>query len=288
MPGSRAQYLYGQAMAAVPIGHQGIRLSVTGSKGNQYLQAGEHFDGQSDNVSLQLSYPFRRSRALTVLGKLSFADWRTVGTRAGAKQLRDRLRVARVGLEFTNQAITRFQGELTLSQGLNFGAMTRVDDPLASRQDASGKFTKLTASLQLSQPLNEKLAVRTNVLAQYSSRPLLSAEEFSLGGNRVGRAFAFNALTGDRGAGGGIELSCRIGNSKKDSAGVEVLGFADGGITSEVKSAIASRQAKSLASVGVGARFSLARISVSVEAGVPIAGSTHHAPRLFMSLFRAF
>jgi hemolysin activation/secretion protein len=289
MPGSHQQYLYGQAMAAVPLGRQGLRLSITGSRGNQYLQAGEHFNGQSDNVSLQLSYPFRRSRALTLLGKVSIADWRTVGTRAGSRELRDRLGVARLGLEFSNEATTRFQGELTLSRGLGFGAMTHVGDPLASRQDASGKFTKLAATLQVSRPLSEKLTLRTIVMAQYSDRPLLSAEEFSLGGNRVGRAFSFNALTGDRGAGGGVEVSYRVGASQKNPAGVELFGFADGGFTSEVKSAIASSRARSLASVGPGARFTLARTSVSVEAGVPVAGNNgHHSPRLFVSLFRAF
>jgi hemolysin activation/secretion protein len=288
MPGSHAQYLYGQAMAAFPIGHQGLRLSVTGSRGNQYLQAGEHFNGQSDNMSVQLSYPFRQSRALTLVGKLSFADWRTVGTRAGAKQLRDRLRVARMGLEFTSDATTKFQGDLTLSRGMGFGAMTRVGDRLASRPDASGRFTKLTATLQVSRPLSEKFTLRTNVLAQYSSRPLLSAEEFSLGGSRVGRAFTFNALTGDRGAGAGVELSYRAASSERNPSGVELLGFADGGFTSEVRSAVALSRARSLASVGTGVRFTLARTMVSVEVGVPVAQSEHHSPRLFLSLFRSF
>jgi hemolysin activation/secretion protein len=288
MPGTHTRYLYGQVMGALPLGQQGVRLSVTASRGDQYLQAGERFSGQSDNVSVQLSYPFRRSRALTVLGKVSLADWRTTGRRAGANQLRDRLRVARFGLEFSNEGSTRFQGELSLSRGLGFGAMTRVGDPLASRQDASGQFTKVMATLQLSRPLSEKLTLRTIAMGQYSDRPLLSAEEFSLGGNRVGRAFAFNALTGDRGAGGGIELGYRLGNSQKNRAGVELFGFLDGGFTSEVKSSIATSRGRSLASVGSGARFALARTAVSVEAGVPISGGRHHGPRLFVTLFRAF
>ena len=288
MPGSHSRYLYGQAMAAVPLGRQGLRLSVTASRGDQYLQAGERFSGQSDNVSVQLSYPFRRSRALTLIGKVSMADWRTAGARAGASELRDRLRVARFGLEFSNEGTTRFQGELLLSRGLGFGGMTRVGDPLASRPDAGGKFTKAAATLQVSRALSDKLTVRTIVIVQYSDRPLLSAEEFSLGGNRVGRAFAFNALTGDRGAGGGIEVGYRLGDPKKNPSGIELFGFVDGGFTSEVKSSIASSHPRSLASVGPGARFTLARTSISLEAGVPIAGSSRHSPRLFVSLFRAF
>lgn len=287
MPGTHSRYLYGQAVAAVPLGRQGLRFSVTASRADQYLQAGEHFSGQSANVSLQLTYPFRRSRALTLRGNVSLADWRTTGTRGGANQLRDRLRVARLGVEFSNEGTTRFQGELSLSRGLGFGAMTRIGDPFSSRPDASGKFTKVAASLQVSRPLSEKLTLRTTVMAQYSDRPLLSAEEFSLGGNRVGRAFAFNTLTGDRGAGGGIELAYRLGDPKS-RAGVELFGFMDGGFVSEVKSSIVSSRARRLASIGPGARFTLARTSISVEAGIPASGGVHQSPRLFVSLFRSF
>lgn len=288
MPGSRARYLYGQAMAAVPLGRQGLRLSVTASRGDQYLRPGERFNGQSDNVAVQLSYPIRRSRALTMTGKLSLADWRTVGTRAGARQLRDRLRVAGLAIEFGNEGTTRFQGELSLLHGLDFGTMTRVGDPLASRQDASGEFTKAALTFEVSRGLTDRLTVRSTAVAQYSDRPLLSAEEFSLGGSRVGRAFDFNALTGDRGAGAGLEISYRLGDPKKSALHPELFGFVDGGFASDVKSSISSSNARSLASVGAGGRFALAGTSISVEAGVPVAGSAHHKPRLFLSVFRAF
>ena len=44
---------------------------------------------------VQLSYPLKRSRALTLVGKASLTDWRSVGSQAGNRRLRDRLRVAR-------------------------------------------------------------------------------------------------------------------------------------------------------------------------------------------------
>jgi hemolysin activation/secretion protein len=285
MPGG-SRYLYGQLLAAAPLGHEGMRLTATASRGDQYLGAGEHFRGQADNAAVQVSYPFRRSRALTMIGKLSLADWRTVGSQADARRLRDRLRVVRLGVEFSNEGTTHFQGELSLSHGLGFGGMTRVGDPLASRQDASGRFTKAALTMQIARPLTDKLTLRTIAIAQYSDRPLLSAEEFSLGGNRLGRAFEFNALTGDRGAGAGIELSNRLGDPQKNTVGVELFGFADGGFTSQVKSSIA--RARSLASVGAGARFSLGAATISVEAAIPISDRPNHSPRLFLAVFRAF
>lgn len=287
MPGSRSRYLYGQVSAAVPLAKNGMRLLVSGSRGNQYLRQDERFDGQSDNVSAQLSYPFLRSRALTMVGKASLTDWRSVGTQAGNRQLRDRLRVARLGVDFTKEGKTQFQGELLLSQGLGFGGMTRVGDPLASRPDASGRFTKATLTLQASRQLDERVSLRAVGTAQYSDRPLLSAEEFSLGGNRVGRAYRFNARTGDRGAGAGLEFGYRLGKAKANKASAELLGFIDGGVTIDLKSALAPRQSRSLASAGVGMRFSLAGMTASVEAGLPLKGDSH-SPRLFASVFRAF
>jgi hemolysin activation/secretion protein len=285
MPGGHSHYLYGQVAAAVPLGRHGLRLSLTASRGDQYLRSEEHFKGTSDNVSAQLSYPFMRSRSLTIVGKASLTDWRSDGKQDGAGKLRDRLRVARAGIAFGNEGKTRFQGELWLSRGLGFGAMTKVGDPLASRPDASGRFNKAALSVEVSRAF-DRFTVRGVATAQYSDRPLLSAEEFSLGGNRVGRAFDFNERTGDRGAGAGVEVGYRLGKNA-NGAGVELLGFLDGGITRDLKSSVAAARRRSLSSAGVGARFSIAGMTFGLETGVPLSGD-RHKPRLFGSVFRAF
>ena len=285
MPGGHSRYLYGQLLGTVPVGRRGLRLTISGSRGDQYLRSNERFKGQSDNISAQLTYPFLRSRALTMIGKVSLTDWRSVGTQQGTRRLRDRLRVARAGIEFGNEGKTRFQGELLLSRGLGFGAMTRFSDPLASRPDASGRFTKAAAAFQVSRALDDRFTLRGTALAQYSDRPLLSAEEFSLGGNRVGRAFDFNERTGDRGAGVGAELSYRVGKAN-DRTGLELFGYVDGGVARDLKSSVSARATHRLASTGVGARFSLAGMTIAVETGVPLAGE--HRPRLFASIFRSF
>jgi hemolysin activation/secretion protein len=287
VPGGHSRYLYGQLLGTVPVGRRGLRLTISGSRGDQYLRSDERFKGKSDNISAQLSYPFLRSRVLTMIGKVSVTDWRGVGTQQGTRRLRDRLRVARAGIEFGNEGKTRFQGELLLSRGLGFGAMTRVGDPMASRPDASGRFTKATAAFQVSRALDERFTLRGTALVQYSDRPLLSAEEFSLGGNRVGRAFDFNARTGDRGAGAGLELGYRLGTAKADRPGVEIFGFADGGVVAEIKSSVTPAQTRALSSLGLGSRFSIAGMSIALETGVPLTGG-HRSPRLFASVLRSF
>lgn len=289
MPGRGFHYQYGQLLAAVPLGHSGARLALSASKGDQFLRDAD-FDGDSTNVSLQFSYPMLRSRKLSLVGKASVNDWRSVGSENGTRALRDRLRVARLGLEFSRETRTRIQGELTLSRGLGFGGMTNVGDALASRPDGSGKFTKAALTVQLARPLGSRVVVRSTAIAQYSDRPLLSAEEFSLGGNRIGRAFAFNALTGDRGYGAGAEISYRLSDPKKSRAGIELFGFADGGSAYQAHSGVVTSSGhRSLASVGIGSRFSIGGTAFSVEAGVPVARKgLDRSVRLFFSTYRTF
>jgi hemolysin activation/secretion protein len=283
MPASHSRFLYGQFLAVVPLGPDGLRLSAWASRGDESLWGGPHFKGVSDNVSVQLSYPFMRSRALTVLGKASLTDWRSAGDEKRTRQQHDRLRVARIGAEFSNEGATHFQGELVLSQGIPFSGMTHTGDPLASRPGASGRFTKISVLAQLSHALSDRFNIRAVAAAQYASRPLLSVEEFSLGGDRIGRAYDFNSRIGDQGVGGGLELGYRTG---KGASAMEVFGYVDAGVAVDLKSPVAPRQTHSLGSVGLGGRFSLGSLALAVEAGVPL----HNAgrPRLFASVFHAF
>jgi len=287
MPGGHSRYLYGQVSAALPLGRNGMRFQLSASRGDQYLREEERFAGLSDNVSAQLSYPFLRSRALTLVGKASLTDWRSVGSQLGVRRLRDRLRVARLGVDFANEGKIRFQGEAVLSRGLGFGDMTKSGDLLASRPDASGRFTKASFALQVAGQLSGRTTLRGIAIGQYSNRPLLSAEEFSLGGNRVGRAYRFNAETGDRGAAGGLEISYRLGKARSDRANTELFAFADAGVAVDMKSALAPKQEHSVGSAGVGTRFAIGGTTVAVEAGLPLNGD-HHSPRLFASVFRSF
>jgi hemolysin activation/secretion protein len=287
MPGGHSRYLYGQAYGSIALTSSGLRLSLNASRGDQYLSANEKFVGKSTNVFAQLSYPLLRSRAFSVVAKTSIGQSQTTGTQARKHQLRDRLHVLRAGADFSAEGRTHLQGELVLSRGLGFGGMTQVGDPLASRRDASGRFIKLSFSLQAMRALSDRVTLRSILLAQYSNRPLLSAEEFSLGGNRVGRAFDFKYEAADRGAGAGLEIGYKLG-SDKDPTGLELFAFGDGGFVREVRSATQLSARRELASVGTGARFTLFSTTLSIEGGIPVACSRKDSPRVFISAFRSF
>ena len=265
-------------------------MGVSASAGDNYQRlSGDRIDGNSTNLAAQLSYPIIRGRSLSLVGKASINDWRNVGDENGDRNQRDRLRVARVGLDFFNEEVTRLTGDIVVSQGLQFGGMTRVGDPLASRPDASGRFTKLAFTVQVVRPLSDKVTLQAIVAGQYSERPLLSVEEFALGGNRIGRAFDFNEVTGDRGIAAGLEMAYRPAGLEKVVNGLELFGFADAGSASQAGSDSGLPKRRSLASVGVGSRFALAGIAFSTELGVPLhLQGEKKSARGFVSAFKSF
>jgi hemolysin activation/secretion protein len=288
IPGSHLRYVYGQVVAGVPIGRDGLRFSAAASAGDLYQRTAGRTDGTSRNLSAQLSYPLLRSRALTMLAKVSVNDWLSVGDADHVRNQRDRLRVARIGFDLSNESKTRLNGEFALSRGLGFDAMTKAGDPLASRLDASGRFTKAAFTFQVARPVSEKVTLQFAIAGQYSDRPLLSVEEFALGGSRFGRAFDFNELTGDRGYAAGIEGAYRLGDPKHGPQRIELVGYVDGGKVFQAGSP-PGRQSQSLMSAGLGSRFSIGGISFSAEAGVPIKfQGKNKSVRVFFSAYRSF
>lgn len=290
IPGRRYHYAYGQVAATVPLGSDGWKLGVSASAGDNYQRmSGDRIDGRSTNLAAQLSYPIIRGRSLSLVGKASINAWRNVGDENGDRNQRDRLRVARVGLDIFNEEVTRLTGDIVISQGFKFDGITRKGDPLASRPDASGHFTKVAFNFQVTHPVSAKLTLQAVAAGQYSDQSLLSVEEFALGGNRIGRAFNFNDVTGDRGFGAGLEMAYRPDGLDKIVNRLELFGFIDGGAASQAGSDSGAPKGRSLLSAGVGSRFSLAGIAFAAELGVPLhLQGEKKSARGFVSAFRAF
>lgn len=289
IPTHRYRYLYGQAGISLPIGHDGLRFGLLASAGDLKQRGdGARIDGDSTNVTAQLAYPLVRSRVWKLVAKAVINDLRNSSDQDSVRIQRDRLRVARIGLDFAMETTTRISGDVVVSRGLGVDGRTKVGDPLASRPDAGGRFSKAALNLQLAHPLSERLALNVAVAAQVSDRPLLLIEEFALGGNRLGRAFDFNAVTGDRGVGGGVELAYRLADPRHGPKQVEVFVFADGGVVGQEGS---SHQVgkNGLASIGAGSRFILGRIAIATELAVPLVSDGRDGSiRGFVTVFKTF
>ena len=223
-----------------------------------------------------------------MVAKGVISDLRNVSDEDDVQIQRDRLRVARIGLDFAIEAKTRITGDLAVSRGLGFDGRTRAGDPLASRPDAGGRFTKAVVNVQLAHPLSERMALNIAMTGQLSDRALLLVEELALGGNRIGRAYDFNAVTGDRGIAGAMELSYRLPDPAKGPRQIDLFGYVDGGVVGQAGHGSQPGR-RGLASVGAGSRFVLGGIAFIAEVGVPLVRVDHdRSVRGFLTAFKAF
>ncbi|HYC94440.1 MAG TPA: POTRA domain-containing protein [Sphingomicrobium sp.] len=284
IPSNKFRFFYGQAKASVPIDPSGLRLSVSGSYADQLQRVdGPNQRGKSRLLVAELSYPLLESRAFSLAGHLSLGDWKSENERNGISKQRDRLQVARGWLELSRVSKSRLEGRIGISHGLDLWSATRAGDPLASRPGAGGKFTKFNAEAQAASRLTKRLLLRVTAAGQYSTKPLLTPEEFALGGSRIGRAFDFNDVTGDHGVGAMVEISNRLGDIKRGPQALEIFTFVDGGGAFRKEKSPGLPKEQWLASAGAGARFSALGLTWSGEIGVPVARS--HANRDIRAFF---
>jgi hemolysin activation/secretion protein len=289
IPSADFRYLYGQAKGSFPIASNSLRLTLSGSYGSQFQRlpgADEH--GRSRVLTTDLSYAFEKRRTVALVGHLSLSDWMSDERVAGTRIQRDRFQVVRAGLELTHLSSSQIDVRVAISQGLDLGNGTKRGDPLASRPFGSATFTKFNGDFGITVPLANRVRLRLDSAAQISTRPLLAPEEFLLGGSRIGRAFDFNAVSGDDGLGAMAELSYRLGNIQGGSKDVELFTYVDAGAAFRKHGSPGLQPQDWLSDSGAGFRFTEFQMIWSAELGVPIAPTTHGQVRAFFSVVRGF
>ena len=110
-----------------------------------------------------------------------------------------------------------------------------------------------------------------------------------VGGSRIGRAFDFNAVTGDSGIGGMAELSYRLGDFHGGLKALELFAYGDGGGAFRKRFSPGLPKEQWIAGTGTGFRFSVLGMFWSGEIGVPLrrVGDDREV-RAFFSVARAF
>ncbi|RYG10016.1 MAG: ShlB/FhaC/HecB family hemolysin secretion/activation protein, partial [Burkholderiales bacterium] len=192
---------YGQLSYSQVVTTEGLKLSAAVSRAR--TQPGDvlrPFDvrGAADTTSLSASYPLLRSRNESVLARLAYdhSDIRT--DILGSRVIEDRIRALRLGLSW--RVLDQLDGQNVLdvdfSQGLGG---TREGDLLKSRAGAKGVFNKLTFDYERAQFFSASTSLAFGVAGQWANTPLLSSEQYALGGRRYGRAYEPAELVGERG-----------------------------------------------------------------------------------------
>jgi hemolysin activation/secretion protein len=213
----------------------------------------------------------------------------------GTRVIEDRIRALRLGISW--RVLDRLDGQNTLdvdfSQGLGG---TQESDLLKSRAGAKGVFNKLTFDYERSQFLSPNVAFTVGAGGQWANTPLLSSEQYALGGRRFGRAYEPAEVVGERALAFRVEPRYIGASSTTGVRSWQVFGFYDIGKVWKVGSVTpGTPSSQSLASAGLGLRLFLERnVVAAIEAAWPLTKSiaSYQAqgkdPRLMGSLLVRF
>lgn len=248
-------------------------------------------EGMSSEIEFGIRHPFLRSRAASLWGSLDLRLRDSSQSRAEVRIRDDRIAsVTATGLAVHRGAVSRARARFSLVQGLDLFDATEEGDPLASRPDAGGQFTKLELWVEYEQQLGRGLSLFGQAEGQVANRPLLSSEEMGLGGRYFGRAWDYREFSGDRGVAGSVELRFDLKRLPGPASELQLYGYADAGRVSNYEGGFGGG---SLASAGGGIRLWLdGGIQASIEAGFPLTDGADPAakrdPRFSFTLGKRF
>lgn len=277
-----SQMAYGQLSYSQVLNVEGLKLGVTVSQAR--TQPGDILDpfdvkGRSDAATVSLSYPFLRTRNQSVLGRVVY-DHSDINTDTlGSRVTEDKIRAVRTGLTWL--VLDQLDGHNSLDVDVSKGiGGTGPGDLLKSRVGADGSFSKLSFDYERFQPLGANYGVTVGIAGQWTDEPLLSSEQFALGGRRFGRAYEAAELVGDRGLAFRLEPRYVGQSNRAWLRSYQVFGFYDIGEVWKLGNlAAGTPESQSLASAGVGVRLFLGRnVTMLLEAAQPLTKSLANSP----------
>jgi len=288
--------LFGHLDYSVLIGANGTKLSTHLVAGGTELGGAFALLGMENaelSWGIALSRPVRRSRRKSVTLQAGLDVSNSKQRLMGATSSEDRIRKLSVGLSIDK---TDKRGRNFFSFGLEQGLGSSLGgmengSPLSSRSfsGADGRFTKLTADLTRVQRISPRVSLIGRVAGQYSMRPLVAGEQWSIGGADSVRGHPQSSLLGDGGFTAGLEA--RIAPLSDKLEGVQLALFADHGVVTTKKPGVGQKDRRGISGVGLGVRANLAedlalRGDLAWSLGAdPISGGT---PTAYLQLTKSF
>ena len=271
--------VYGSASYEMPSNNYGTRLKLDISHSDTepgYDLEIFGVEGYSTTMGIEASHPFIRSRTQNLFGSLRF-DYRTLSSQNIVDSIDRDERVAalRLGLDYNvfdtiwKPAVNEMS--VTLSKGLNIFNTTDKGANTLTRANGDPEYTKAEAEISRLQTLTPNLNVLVGVRGQTSSNPLLSSEEFGIGGRTYGRGYDSSEIVGDHGVAAKFELQWNTPEPIDFVDKYQLFGFYDVGRVWNDDEVVNNIQRASLASTGLGVRVDvLGNISGEVMAAIPL------------------
>lgn len=275
VPEDTGELRYAELGLAQPLGTTGavLGLSAAGSA----IDAGgelarQETEARSTTAKAELRYPLLLSRRQAAKLRGSFEVRSINEDRFRTSTIDDRVRVLRLQGDYAvqdNLGGTSFLA-LEASQGLDILGASGPDARRPSRFDADGRFTKLKLDAIRVQEIWGPVSLRLAGQGQLALDPLLSSEEFLLGGSQFGRGFDFGEISGEDGLAGSAEIRFARDRDGSLLSRYEVYGFYDEGHLWNDASPAGSGH-ELLRSLGGGVRLNLIEsVQASLEAAKPL------------------
>lgn len=178
-----------------------------GQPGTPALVALE-YETEGLNFSTGISYPFIRTREMSLTGTIAFDARNSQSLNLGVPATEDRLRIIRGELAFENADEHGGQNQISVafSKGIEGFGSTENGNPLASRTPGTVDFFKVNADLARTQQLSNGFSLYGHLSGQWTEDPLLSSQECGYGGRSFGGGYDSSIITGDLCAMASLEL----------------------------------------------------------------------------------
>lgn len=279
-----------------PVGHHGTTVTFAGSITD--TDPGftlDQFDveGISRTLSVTAEHPIIRSRDTNLFGRIGI-DWRNVeSTNNVSAAVKDKIRALRAGMRL--DFLDRFIGaaavntiDVEASRGLDIGGASERGDANLTRALGDPQFTKFNLRLQRLQRVTPSINILLSGRGQVSQDPLLSSEEFGLGGTSTVRGYEPSETVGDDGIAGTVEVQWN-----NPTRQVQLYTFLDSGTVWNQDANNSNQKRNSLSSAGVGVRVDLPYdINAELIAAQPlhrdVESRGNRDPQFFFSLNKEF
>lgn len=294
VPNEPRELGFGRLFYNLPVGIDGARVGAIASYSE--VRPGDErraFDTRDQAESYEVRgsvIPLRsREASLWLSAAANFGNFTEKDVFGTA--YRDHIRT--VSLTADYQLHDAFDGwnylTVTARQGLDIFDASQRGDPLLSRSDGSGTFSKLELYYTRYQKLSDIWSLKMSAAGQLASTPLLASQEFYLGAP-FGRGFYGAEVSGDNAVAGSLELRFDQVLKHDYLKGYQLYSFIDRTVAWNFHS---NGDALSLTLAGAGARLYLANdFQFGVEAAVPLEYRTPyeqpHDPRVFFYLSKVF
>ena len=288
-PLSPKELVYVSGSYSIGLGDNGMTASLSAGTGRTEpggRPAGFESVGRSNFISAALTAPLMRSNkaSLYVSGEIAYL---TVNQDYIAFGLEKDDIVTFTASAWGNMRVAggRMAGGISVTQGLGLFGATEVNDPLSSRFEGSGKFTRLNSWLSYNRDLGGDFSIRAAMNAQLASAPLLSSQTIGIGGPNFGRGYDFSERTGDSGVLGSVELRRNFENPVRYVDWLQVYGFVDGGYVFNLRD---NQGGSALYSAGGGLRSGVGDANLSFQLAFPLnsirAASANKSPHVNFSV----